>query len=402
MVHRADVGGRGVPVDRLDLAAHGRLQSQRVNRRAQEPVLIVRQPDHAVFVNLMDGQVDVKRGLAVQAEVLDVSDHAHNLDGSRALIVVIDAQMRAERAAVRPVPPGETLADEHYRRGLRGVVFVEFAPGDQRNLHGAEITGARYAIVRHPRFIRRRSASLDGEINAGQGAAQGQHGDEADGLDSGQSLEAWPQLVIERRDCDAAGVACLRQRKPDGQHVLRVEAGTDRLQSEKALDEQAGADQQHQRDRDFRDDQQAPRATLPRPADRSAPVLLELFAGVHARGLPGRGQTEDQPGHERKREGEPQHSEIHADFAGARQGRRAEREKQGNAMDGEQQPRRAAEQGKQHALGCELLNQTSARGAERRADGHLPVTRRGPHERQVRQIDAGDQEHRSDGPEQYP
>src|SRR5215510_12679053 len=99
LLHRADVGSRRLPVNRLDFAAHGILQRQWINRRAQQPVLIIRQPDYAIFMSLMYGEVDMRRWLAVQAEVFDVSDHAHDLDRSRALIVIIYAQMRAEWAA---------------------------------------------------------------------------------------------------------------------------------------------------------------------------------------------------------------------------------------------------------------------------------------------------------------
>ena len=190
----------------------------------------------------------------------------------------------------------------------------------------------------------------------------------------------------------------LRQRQPDDQDVLRFKAGVDRLQTEKAFDEQARADQQHRRERDFRDDQQTPRPTLPRPACSAAPALFELIVEVQARRLPGRGQTEEHSGQERKREREAQHAEVHADFDGARQARGTERKQQVNS----ESLLRATQAGEQQAFGRKLLDQTPAGGAQRGADGHLSVPRHSPRQSQVRQIDAGHQQHHADRCKQHP
>src|SRR5262249_59433087 len=104
-------------------------------------------------MRLMDGKVDVRRRLAVQTEVFDVSDHAHDLDRSRALIVVINAQARAERAPLWPVPAGEVLADERHGRGFGRLAPREFTPPDQWDLQSAKIARGDHAINPSMRFI---------------------------------------------------------------------------------------------------------------------------------------------------------------------------------------------------------------------------------------------------------
>ena len=53
------------------------------------------------------------------------------------------------------------------------------------------------------------------------------------------------------------------QRQVGDEDIVRVEAGPHFLETEEALDEQSSADQQHERESDFTDQQQAARA---RPA----------------------------------------------------------------------------------------------------------------------------------------
>jgi hypothetical protein len=62
-------------------------------------------------MELAQGQVKVWRRLVLQAQVLDVADHAHNFNRAGALIVVVNEQARADRVSVRPEAAGEGFAD---------------------------------------------------------------------------------------------------------------------------------------------------------------------------------------------------------------------------------------------------------------------------------------------------
>jgi hypothetical protein len=81
---------------------------------------------------------------------------------------------------------------------------------------------------------------------------------------------------------------------------------------------------------------------------------------------------------------------------------RCQRRAREEIPEGQQQSSYAAEQSEQQALSRKLLNQTPARSAERRADSHLLAPRCGLHKRQIRQIDAGDQQRHSNYPQQHP
>src|ERR1051325_11094966 len=78
------------------------------------------------------------------------------------------------------------------------------------------------------------------------------------------------------------------------QHRLRVEAGIGGAQQNKASDKQARTSQQHERERDFRDDQQVAQAVSGSPFGSAAPAFLESFIDVDFRGVQRGSQTENQ------------------------------------------------------------------------------------------------------------
>src|SRR5579859_793911 len=66
----------------------------------------------------------------------------------------------------------------------------------------------------------------------------------------------------------------------------------------------------------------------------------------------------------------------------------------------QEKPRRASEEGHENAFGQQKRDETSAVGAERKANGNLLTPRRGASEQEVRYIGAGDDEQQSDRKEQ--
>jgi hypothetical protein len=63
--------------------------------------------------------------------------------------------------------------------------------------------------------------------------------------------------------------------------------------------------------------------------------------------------------------------------------------------------RGSAERGEQQALEQQLPHQPSPRRADRDADRHLLLARRGPRQQQARDVGAGDQQHERDEPLQH-
>ena len=109
-----------------------------------------------------------------------------------------------------------------------------------------------------------------------------------------------------------------------GQHAVGAEAGVDLLQLDEAAHQQPGADQQHERDRDLRDDQRVARAETA-AADGAVPGILHRRVGAPRQR---RQQAEQQAGEHRHAEGERQHDAVDRDFLGARREARGEGDEQ--------------------------------------------------------------------------
>ena len=116
--------------------------------------------------------------------------------------------------------------------------------------------------------------------------------------------------------------------------------------------------------------------------------------------MPGRGETEQQPGQDRGAEREAQHPAIDGDVGGARNAIGAKRLDQRDSDRGQQETQDAAEGGEHQAFGEHLHYKPVASGAERRADGDLLLAHRRPHEQQVRDVRACDQDDDADRGEQ--
>ena len=85
-----------------------------------------------------------------------------------------------------------------------------------------------------------------------------------------------------------------------------------------------------------------------------------------------------------------------------RQARRSERNEQAQPDIGEHEPRGAAERAEHRALDEQLSRDAAAAGAERRAHREFLAASVRPHEHEVRDVRAGDREHRADRAHQHP
>ena len=182
---------------------------------------------------------------------------------------------------------------------------------------------------------------------------------------------------------------------------MRIESGVDALQRERAANQQAGADEQQQRQRDLGDDQARAQPIAEAAARRSAAALAQAHLHVGAR-EPQRGReaaddARDEPDRDRKAEChriDPRLIEAGHVPRARRDDARDEpvREQQAGAGGGERQ---------QHAFGQQLPHDTHAPDAERRADRDLAPARRAAREQQVRHVAARDEQHDEDGAEQH-
>ena len=84
-----------------------------------------------------------------------------------------------------------------------------------------------------------------------------------------QRLEAGEQIAVERQPV-IGRLVFLRQRDLQREQVVRTEARIDREHREEAAQQQPRAERQHDRQRDFRDDQRAAQPALAAPGGGAA------------------------------------------------------------------------------------------------------------------------------------
>ena len=208
---------------------------------------------------------------------------------------------------------------------------------------------------------------------------------------------------------DALGlvVEAFGQRHPDDLHdavaPARFEAGRHRRETHEAVNQQAGADQEDERHRDLRRDQQRPQPlalTVGRRARR---------AGVQRVAFTKRGSADAQRRHEanqhareqRQAEAEGHHARVDDDAAGPWQHALGhERQRGADREPREQHAERRAQQRQHDGFGQQLPHDPPASRAEGHADGQFAAPRGETRHLQVRDVDAGDQQHERHRPEQ--
>ena len=86
-------------------------------------------------------------------------------------------------------------------------------------------------------------------------AGQRQEADRARGLDARQRVDLLEEAVEELPALTLGAVSRVRQRQPHRHRARRIEAGILIEQPDEAAHQQAGADEQHERQRDLDDDE---------------------------------------------------------------------------------------------------------------------------------------------------
>src|SRR5262245_2108196 len=104
---------------------------------------------------------------------------------------------------------------------------------------------------------------------------------------------------------------------------MRFEARFDLLQIPKALDQQAGARKQNERERNFSDDKRASKR-LPARVLSTAAAFFQRFIQIGARSFKRRRQPEHDAGYKRKKKRKGQHASIDSYFINSRNPRRGD------------------------------------------------------------------------------
>ena len=209
--------------------------------------------------------------------------------------------------------------------------------------------------------------------------------------DSRKKLSALREVVARRRELHARREHAFGLRKP--RSAL--------LQLDEAAHQQTGAGQQHERQRHFGDDERAEHAV--QSAAAAVTARLRASASLAAAGRDERRHdAEDDAGDERGDHRERDHRQIERRLVEPRNRNAIANQREQAAMtqrrDG--QPRDAARHREHQAFGEHLAHQPPALRAERGAHADLALARGAARQQQIRDVDAGHEQHEHDGAHQ--
>ena len=276
----------------------------------------------------------------------------------------------------------------------RGVALVEEAAAHQPDAHGLEVAGGDVDRTRRDDRLAGLHLVALGEDHAvvvvaaernGVGGAGGGH--------AGQRPQTLQRLVREPNQCGVVLVSRARQTDRGSHHAVGSEPGIDSQHAAEAREQQAGADEQDEGERDLRHDQRPAQ----RPRAASARSGSPFFAQHHGQIRRQDTGDRDQPEHEADDGGGPERvgddDAVEPDFLAARQLLDVQRAQKTQRAIADEQTCGSREQREDDAFDDELPGHAAAAGAERQARRQLLQPRARPHERQVRDVDAADEQH---------
>ena len=218
-----------------------------------------------------------------------------------------------DRILVGPVLPRHALADDHASCGGPALFGTKQPAAHETDSHRAEEVVRDHANVGH-RFLadRRFRAPDDFEVCRGAQTVQRQEARSARGLHTGDGVDLLEELVVEAANLLGRFVPRLGNRDPHRDRVRRIESGVHAEKSAEAADQQAGADQEHERECHLDHDERVS-GTSATSTRASAPAFLERVRQRGPRRRESREEPEREAADERRDEREQQHTRIDGD-----------------------------------------------------------------------------------------
>src|SRR6185312_2266133 len=181
------------------------------------------------------------------------------------------------------------------------------------------------------------------------------------------------------------------------EHVRRIEADVHFEESSDAAKQKSGADQQHDSERDFGDDECLARGLM--PAGRALRRLLHSEIELLTRRTQCRYHTNRQTDKCRYHQAEREHGGIESNHTNAWKSRGTERHQRSHAELGDEHAQSTAYDCEQETLGQQLLRQSCSSRTERGTHRELAAPPRAACEQQVGDVGARYQQHEDDGAE---
>jgi hypothetical protein len=233
------------------------------------------------------GDVHHRRRIVIEAFITCIADDANDLArpffefGAEA---VARRDARAEFISLRPIFFGHRFVDDDHVIGNHLVALVEFAAAEERDAKHAEILRRNIAPLNVAVEIAVRwghAFDRERQINA---SVHGQAACEADRFDAGNRANATLDFLRGRRHRRSLRKAIAGERHLHGENVVRVEAGLYFAKAQVSPDQQRGADQKHQGESHFRDDEDRARFVLAEAAAGAGTSLFECRREIRLRG----------------------------------------------------------------------------------------------------------------------
>ena len=151
-------------------------------------------------------------------------------------------------------------------------------PSAQGDLQRGEVL-RRDRVVRNgnvPRICGQRRPSLDVDAGRGRQARQEQGRPRGGRLDAGQRLQTFDQLLVEARDAGRFSIGRGRQLKAQRQHASGGKTRILAVQRDETADQQAGADEQHERNGQLADGKRRTHAAAAAAVSPRASAFLQV------------------------------------------------------------------------------------------------------------------------------
>ena len=165
------------------------------------------------------------------------------------------------------------------------------------------------------------------------------------------------------------------------------------LEPPEAPDQKAGADEQRDRERDLAHDERVAQPLTPRTSTRTSGAFLQRLDQVWPGRLDCRDDAEEQAREKGRDERESKDSSVNRQLVEPGQGVRRVRQQHPTRSLGDREAEHATDRREHQCFDDELPDDSSAVGAQRRANRDLALPLGRARKEQARNVAAGDEQH---------
>ena len=405
-VHGFDGRDGLILVDRPDALLNGRDEVEDIVVCADDNV------SAGGLAHLIQWRVDQRLGRGARTDFPHIADNSDDFTPHRMAGFLPHGKALANHIERGKISARQRLIDDN-DEGLPFCVGVAEVPaGEKWNAEGAkkirrDAVCQRGLLARFWIICRRIGR---GRVSLGRLSLEGrfrdlvrQGKDQAGGGRgySGNGARFLQYLLNETDGLLRARKAELREVGFKGYQMIGAETQVQTQQPLETAHGEGCTNQQNHREGYFANDQEVTQEIVTGTGTAPAgAAFLDRRAEVLTGAQQGRGQPRKQSGEKRSRQREPNYRAIDANFLKARDSRRKNRAQTLDCPSGNEKSAGAARERQQQTFHGELAQQSAARGANRGANGKLAAASPTAGEKEVADVGAGNQQHKTHGTKQ--